>query len=491
MYTACTRARRQLVVTAVAERVEGGLQPSRFLPEIGDVRAMPARSSTPMSAEVLVTALREAAEAPPLPVDAAGHRQVEALRAAAIRRLAALGRRGRAEGPLGPMAAADPARWWGAQPLTPGVSSRPRGDRDPDGSDRAASGPVAGPSLRLSPSAIAGLRECPLRWFLERRVGAGSPSGSAATVGLIVHAIAEALAQGEIADAGQAAQLVDEIWASMPFAAQYERVRERARVEAMLAALLRWDASTGRRVVATEARFELPVAGVTPEVVVRGSIDRVDQSPDGSLHVVDFKTGRTAASAAEAAEHPQLGVYQLAVRSGALDEREAPAGGVSPGARPPGGRRLGRAELVHLSVEYADGMPKVRSQPPLGPGRTWVDELLAEACRSAAGPDYPARVNGRCKRCTFRYVCPAQATDRGSAASKPPPTVTVGGAPAPVRAGTFERPEPLGAHPRAPAVPGAHPDGLGAGGHRPTEPPPAEPPDRPALPIQEPLWGDP
>ena len=63
MYVACTRARSWLVVSAVAERVEGGLQASRFLAELGqEVEAMPARSASPMSAEGLIAALREAAE---------------------------------------------------------------------------------------------------------------------------------------------------------------------------------------------------------------------------------------------------------------------------------------------------------------------------------------------------------------------------------------------------------------------------------------------
>jgi hypothetical protein len=125
MYVACTRARSWLVVSAVAERVEGGLQASRFLPEVGPVQAMPARSARPMSAEGVIAALREAAEAPPLDPHDPDHGTVEALRAAAIDRLAALARRGRDGGPLGALAAADPMRWWGAQPLTGAVPPGP------------------------------------------------------------------------------------------------------------------------------------------------------------------------------------------------------------------------------------------------------------------------------------------------------------------------------------------------------------------------------
>ena len=211
MYVACTRARSWLVVSAVAERVEGGLQASRFLAELGqEVVAMPARSASPMSAEGLIAALREAAGAPAVVLDdGSSDPRVEALRGAAIQRLAALALRAKDSGPLGPVAAADPARWWGAQPLTGwmGVGGEAaaehltpgRSAADPTSGDVVAGSDDSPRPLRLSPSAVAALRDCPLRWFLDRRVGAGNPSGGAAVVGLVVHAVAEAIARGDVA----------------------------------------------------------------------------------------------------------------------------------------------------------------------------------------------------------------------------------------------------------------------------------------------------
>ena len=282
------------------------------------------------------------------------------------------------------------------------------------------------------PSAVAALRDCPLRWFLDRRVGAGNPSGGAAVVGLVVHAVAEAIARGDVApDEREIGPFVDEIWASVPFPAHYQRVHERRRVDEMITALLAWDASTGRSVAATELTFNVPVPGASRPVSVSGSIDRVDRSEDGRIHVVDFKTGRTAASAAATAEHPQLGIYQLAIRLGALD-----GGRGRPSARPTGRGRaragrcsrpareasdpvaaptrpcapvvLGQAELVHLADRFASGMPKVRFQAPIDDGWTWVNDLIVDAARLADGPEYPARPNGHCKSCAFRFMCPAQ-----------------------------------------------------------------------------------
>ena len=185
MYVACTRARSSLVVSAVAERVEGGLQASRFLAELGQgVEAMPVRSATPMSAEGVIAALREAAQAPAQRrSDGSPDPRVEELRGAAIQRLAALAFRARSSGPLGAVAAADPTRWWGARQL-----SGRSGGADPEApppatlapARRSADDPRADDPvrpLRLSPSAVAALRDCPLRWFLDKRVGAGNPSG--------------------------------------------------------------------------------------------------------------------------------------------------------------------------------------------------------------------------------------------------------------------------------------------------------------------------
>ena len=116
MYVACTRARSALMVSAVAERVEGGLQASRFLSEIGEVQPMPARSASPMSAEGLITALREAAEAPKVADDHPDHDRVELLRGAATQRLAALA--------CAAVPAVRSARW--RPPTRPGGGARTR-----------------------------------------------------------------------------------------------------------------------------------------------------------------------------------------------------------------------------------------------------------------------------------------------------------------------------------------------------------------------------
>ncbi|NEE05191.1 PD-(D/E)XK nuclease family protein, partial [Streptomyces sp. SID7499] len=104
-------------------------------------------------------------------------------------------------------------------------------------------------------------------------------------------------------------------------------------------------------------------------VRIRGSMDRVEQDAEGRAYVVDFKTGKGAPTKDEVAAHPQLAVYQLAVREGAVDE-------VFDGERP----EAGGAELVQLrqpapKKEGGDAFPKVQAQEP--PAGEWVSDLLA------------------------------------------------------------------------------------------------------------------
>ncbi len=403
MYVACTRARSRLIVTAVSELVDGGVQASRFLRELGPVpTAMPGRSASPLSGEGIIAALREAAQAPTrVRADGTPDPEVEALRQAAVLRLAALAQRARAGGALGALAAAEPGRWWGSRAVT--------------GSEAAAPAGSAGEPARLSPSSLAALRECPLRWFLDKRVKAGTPAGAAATMGRIVHAVADAIARGEVpAEETAIAAYVDGIWGSVAFPAQYQRTLKRAELDQMIGAFLAWHRGSGREVIGSEVRFDLLVTSGPVPVRIAGTIDRLDRSGEGALHVVDFKTGRTPASRQAAREDPQLGLYQLAVRSGALDGAVAdPAAG----AEAQRTARLGQAELVYLGARTAAQLPTVRTQAPLEQGRVWVHDLIDDAAQLAAGPGYPARPGAACRSCAFRFMCPAHVRAPGPGAA--------------------------------------------------------------------------
>lgn len=137
---------------------------------------------------------------------------------------------------------------------------------------------------------------------------------------------------------------------------------------------------------------------------IRGSMDRVERDADGRAYVVDFKTGKQSPTKDEVARHPQLAVYQLAVREGAVDD-------VFDGRRP----ESGGAELVQLrqpapKKEGGDAVPKVQAQQP--PDTEWVSDLLATAAGRVLDERFTPTTGQHCTHCAFRASCSAQPEGR-------------------------------------------------------------------------------
>ncbi|KOV98944.1 helicase UvrD [Streptomyces sp. NRRL B-1140] len=382
-YVAATRARERLVVTAVKAPADDGDQPSRFLTELGvepkDVSGRPRR---PLSVAALVAELRATTVDP---------RVSDALREAAAHRLARLAALADEDGrPLVP--SAHPYRWWGMFEQT--RSKVPLRDRDQ---------PVV-----LSGSALDQLANtCALQWFLGREVKADAPATAAQGFGNVVHVLADEVASGHTpADLGVLMERLDSVWNALAFDAPWKSAQEKDNARVALERFLQWHVMnrTGRTPVASEHDFDVTLEAGDYQVRIRGQMDRVEADGDGRAYVVDFKTGKQAPSSKEVERHPQLAVYQLAVREGALDE-------AFDGVRPePGG-----AELVHLRQGAAkrdggESLPKVQAQEPLE--GEWVGDLLATAAGKVLDERFTPTAGQHCTHCAFRASCTARQEGR-------------------------------------------------------------------------------
>ncbi|MDF6044744.1 ATP-dependent helicase [Streptomyces sp. JH14] len=382
-YVAATRARERLIVTAVKAPSDDGDQPSRFLTELGvtprDVTGRPRR---PLAVAALVAELRATTVDP----DAS-----DALRDEAAHRLARLAALTDDEGqPLVP--SAHPYRWWGL--YEPTRSAVPLRDRDH---------PVA-----LSGSALDQLANtCALQWFLGREVKADAPATAAQGFGNVVHVLADEVASGRTpADLAVLMERLDSVWDGLVFDAPWKSRQEKEQARAALERFLRWHVMdrTGRTAAASEHDFDVTLEAGEYEVQIRGSMDRVEQDADGRAYVVDFKTGKQSPTKDEVARHPQLAVYQLAVREGAVDE-------IFGGHRPdPGGAELVQLRQPAPKKEGGDALPKVQAQEP--PATEWVSDLLATAAGRVLDERFTPTTGQHCTHCTFRASCSAQPEGR-------------------------------------------------------------------------------
>ena len=377
LIAAMGRARCRLLVTAVdSDSGDDSMLPSPFHCELGQLAtdtethiAEPVLAPRVLAPAPLVGRLRAVVCAPD---DAVGD-AVRACAAVQLARLAAAGVPG-----------ADPVQWYG---MTPPSTDEPLWSDD----DHV---------VRLSPSTLQTLADCPLRWLLERHGGTDGRDVRSA-IGSLVHALIADEGNTE----GQMAAELERLWEKLPFESAWYADNELARHRSMLSAFALWRAQTRHEL--TEVGTEVDVDGVLesedeqPAVRVRGRLDRLERDGAGRLVVVDIKTGKTPVSKDDAQRHAQLAMYQLAIAEGLLPQGDSPGGG----------------RLVYLGRTGAAG-PTEREQDALTPDvRADWRAVVRNAAAATKGPQFMARINDGCAHCPVRQNCPAQAVADGTAPS--------------------------------------------------------------------------
>ncbi len=368
LLVAAGRARRSLLVSAVRGEDE---QPSRFLDELEGI-STDAEQQRPLLRPERGLVLGEL---------------VAELRRVVCDGEAKPGRRERAAEQLARLAVAgvpgaDPDGWYG---LPESSTDAPLVEQDE--------------AVKVSPSTVDVLSKCPLRWMVQRH-GGEDAAELASVTGTLVHALVEKAAEG--ADREQLRVALDQAWQSVDAGAPWFSRHERRRVEGMLDAFLGWLESSRAELtqlgVERDLDLEVPSREGGPKLRLRGRVDRLEADGDGKPVVVDVKTSKSAVSAGDAQEHPQLAVYQLAAALGAFQGGETSADALTE----PGGARL-----LYVAKSSRQGPWTERAQEGLDEDRlrVWLD-VVHDAAASSVGPAYVAAENSDCPRCPARPSCP-------------------------------------------------------------------------------------
>ena len=293
-YVACTRAREQLVVTAVASPEDDGDQPSASWAS----SASPSRRSRDGRSVRCRSAAWSASCGAPLPTPRPARR---------------CGRRRQGvwrDSPRRRPETGCSCRW--PTPRRGGGPARPPG--------RCSRSATEDQPVPMSASLLDAISTCPTQWFLSREAGGITRSHQSANLGEIVHALAERVAKDELRvsadDAGVESLMVHvgAVWDRMEFRTPWARARELDRVRAALGRFLAWHHGNPRTVVGIEQDFravlDLPDG---EQVRLTGYADRLELDADGRVVVVDLKTNRSKPTDKSIPTNVQLGLYQLAV----------------------------------------------------------------------------------------------------------------------------------------------------------------------------------
>jgi RecB family exonuclease len=255
----------------------------------------------------------------------------------------------------------------------------------------------------LSGSKLDSVVECPLRFFLDTMAHAEVPRPATTAFGSVVHAVADFVAKDQIpASLPEMDAEVDRVWSELRYDSAWQSAAERVEAHEALRRFLTYHERTDRALVDTEVSMNVTVdvplpAGGTEPVQLTGYVDRVERDLHGNLVAIDLKNMRNAPSAADVADHGQLGLYQLVIRSGGYS--------AEPDASP------GGAALVQLRINESssDDGPRVQMQQALPdePG-TWVEQRLGQAVSIIRSEEFPAVRCSSCRFCAFHQVCPAQ-----------------------------------------------------------------------------------
>ena len=260
------------------------------------------------------------------------------------------------------IASAQPERWLGA------------------GGTLTTAEPYGG-DVTLSPSQFERALACPLRWFLTT-IGADGPSTAAASLGTLVHALAEDNPHGSAQELTEALEArIEELGYNLDTWAGRHADR---RAHTIVDNLASYMAGVPGQ-VEVERSVEAQVEGVT----IRGRMDRLEHVDEG-VRVTDLKTGKSGYSAKTVPDNPQLAAYQMALLAA--------------------GERVAGARIALLG----DKKPHSFDQRPLeGETLEGWREKVREVAAIARGPYFEATPSEKaCLYCSFDRLCPARERGR-------------------------------------------------------------------------------
>ncbi|HZC22232.1 MAG TPA: PD-(D/E)XK nuclease family protein, partial [Candidatus Binatia bacterium] len=236
---------------------------------------------------------------------------------------------------------------------------------------------------RLSASAVDNYERCGLRFKLERDWRLPAKPAAAMQYGAAIHRVLktyfDAIRMGRPRTSGELFELFRQDLADAKIQEAYQHELYERQGLAQLRDFLAFASSIpATDVLHTEESFEIRVG----DVLVVGRIDRIDRRPDGTVAIIDYKTGK-ARDQEDADKSLQLSLYAIA-------------------AQQKWGYKVGA--LVFHNLEENVPVITSRSQSEL----QVTEERVRKAAEGIANNIFNAKAGIHCSFCAYRSLCPEQ-----------------------------------------------------------------------------------
>ncbi|HJY98267.1 MAG TPA: ATP-dependent DNA helicase [Patescibacteria group bacterium] len=245
----------------------------------------------------------------------------------------------------------------------------------------------------LSYSQIETFRTCPLHYKLRYIYKLPTAPSASASFGTTVHASLKAfyerIAKGEKPTEKMILLLLSENWVKEGYSSKKHEREFMQKGKDYLIGFLKHGYDRKTSVEALEQPFTIPIKGEGKPLKIGGKIDRIDRLKDGSVEIIDYKTGATIPSQKEVDRNLQLSFYALAATT-----VPTPPFGVKP-------------EKVKLSLYFLDNQEKIstfRTIEQLDEARKEIFKIRDEIEES----DFKCSGHMFCRgKCEFSLFCGA------------------------------------------------------------------------------------
>ena len=236
------------------------------------------------------------------------------------------------------------------------------------------------PITYLSYSQIQTFLDCPLHYKAKYILKIPTPPSAASSFGNTIHAT---LKEYYIHPENNILDLLKKNWSSEGYTSKKHEQAYLERGERYLTEYLEKNFDPKHLPIKLEEPFIVPLS---PMLKIGGKIDRVDQSPDGKIEIIDYKTSVTLPTQKDADTDLQLSFYALV----ATLLRE-----------PPFNRK---PEDVLLSLYFFDQQKKVsttRTAAQLDEAKQQIFSYADQISRS----DFRCSGSRLCNMCDFKILC--------------------------------------------------------------------------------------